>query len=285
MTAPSGIVTLLTDFGHRDPFVGMVKGVILGRFPAARIVDLTHEIPPYDVRAGAYWPARSYAGFPAGTVHVAVVDPGVGTSRAVVVAEARDQWLVVPDNGLCAELAARDGLVSVHMIDRVACRLGEPSRTFHGRDLLAPVAAMLASGALSPEAVGPATRLEGPRWERAVARPDGIEGRVIVRDRFGNLLTDVPAEAVERLANEPGPVPGQDPSQAGPWVWIGDRAVPWRRTYADVTVGALVALDNAHGDLEIAAREGNAAELLGAGPGTPVRVRRAAWSPDRSGGW
>ncbi len=273
MTVPSGIVTLLTDFGHRDPFVGMVKGVILQRFPAARIVDLTHEIPPQDVRAGAYWLARSYAGFPAGTVHLAVVDPGVGTSRALVVAEARGHWLVAPDNGLCAELAARDGLARVHAIDRVACRLGAPSRTFHGRDLLAPVAAMLARGELSPSAVGPATRLEGPTWERAVERPAGIEGRVIVRDRFGNLLTDVPSQAVEQLAHERGSLPAQAPRCAEVVVCIGDRAVPWRRTYADVAVGELVALDNAHGDVEIAAREGNAAELLGAGPGTQVCVR------------
>ncbi len=275
MTAPSGIVTLLTDFGQRDPFVGMVKGVILAGFPAARIVDLTHEIPPQDLRAGAYWLARSYAGFPAGTVHVAVVDPGVGTARALVVAEARGQWLVAPDNGLLAELAARDGLGAVHAIDRVACGLGEPSRTFHGRDLLAPVAAMLASGALRPTAVGPESALTGPSWERAVVRPDRIEGAVIVRDRFGNLLTDVPTEAVERLAGERGAVPEQDPSRGGLLVWVSDQAVPWRRTYADVAVGALVALDNAHGDLEIAVRDGSAAERLGAGPGTPVRVVRA----------
>lgn len=275
MTDPSGIVTLLTDFGHRDPFVGMMKGVILARSPAARLVDLTHEIPPQDRRAAAYWVARSCLGFPPGTVHLVVVDPGVGTERALVVAEIAGQWLVAPDNGVLAELAQRCGVTAVHAIDRRACGLPAPSRTFHGRDLLAPVAAALATGSLRPAAVGPRTELVAPGFAPAQVTDHRLEGTVVVCDHFGNLLTDLSTAAVERLAAGRGAGPARDGQAEELLVWVGDCSVPWRRTYADVAPGALVALDNAHGDLEIACRDGSAAERLGLGPGAPVHVARA----------
>ncbi|MBN2194059.1 MAG: SAM-dependent chlorinase/fluorinase [Polyangiaceae bacterium] len=279
MTRPSGIVTLLTDFGMKDPFVGMMKGAILARFAAARLVDLTHEIPPQDVRAGAYWLARSYLGFPPGSVHVAVVDPGVGTARPLVAVEARGQWVVAPDNGLLGDLVVRDGVGAVHAIDRVACELPEPSRTFHGRDVLAPVAADLAAGHRALSAVGPLTTLTALGYTLPRERAGRLEGEVIVRDRFGNLLTDIPTEAVARLAKAGSATLGH-----GLLVWVGEVPVPWRRTYSDVEVGELVALDDSHGDVEIAQRDGSAAETLGAGRGTPVRVELARGLVPPAGG-
>jgi S-adenosylmethionine hydrolase len=269
VTRPSGVITLLTDFGLRDPFVGMMKGVILARFPAARLVDLTHEIRPQDVRAAAYWLTRSYRGFAPGTVHVAVVDPGVGTARKMLVIEAGAQCLLAPDNGLLAEIAATHGVDTVHAIDLQACGVGAPSHTFHGRDVLAPVAAELAAGRLTPERVGPSATLTARGGPLPRVAAGCIEGTVVVCDRFGNLLTDIPSAAVARLGGAPA---AGDPAAPAPVVWIGEQAVPWRRTYAEVSVGELVAVDNAHGDVEIARREGSAAEWLGLGPGTPVRV-------------
>ena len=262
---PCGIITLTTDFGLVDPFVGIMKGRILGRFPTARIVDLTHGIGPQAVEEAGFWLERSIGYFPAGTVHVAVVDPGVGTARAVLAAPIDGQLLLAPDNGLLAPLAARhtpEGIVRVELprLERFGIRA--LSATFHGRDLFAPLAAELARGSCSPEELGDAAgvivRAPLPVPRRS---SEGIEGHVITVDHFGNLITDIEASELASLAH--------------PHVELAELRLPLSRTYADVSPGEYLALVNSFGRLEIARAQSSAAAGLALGRGAAVRVRPA----------
>src|SRR5688500_15407763 len=163
----SGIVTVTTDFGHQGPFVGVMKGVMLSRFPAVRIVDLTHEIVVHFPAEAGFWLARSFRYFPTGTVHVAVVDPGVGTARDIVAVAAQGHVLLAPDNGLLAPIAAAHADARIIRFDSAPlARLGiqRPSATFHGRDIFAPVAAELAAGRCQPEALGSRADSLIPAW-------------------------------------------------------------------------------------------------------------------------
>ena len=252
MAAPPGIVTLLTDFGLDDPFVGVMKGVILSRFADAKIVDLAHGVHPQDVIEGAFWLSRCARHFPPGTVHVAVVDPGVGSDRAPVVVQGAAAAFVGPDNGLLAGLGDQ-----VRRIELSS--LPEPSATFHGRDVFAPVGALLASGELAFEDVGPEAALEVPSpLPAATVASEGIDGVVVSVDRFGNLITNIEADDVRRLRS--------------PHVRLGALVRPVRRTYAEADAGDFVAVINAFGTLEVAKRDGNAERTLEAGRGAAVRV-------------
>lgn len=248
----SGIVTLLTDFGLVDPFVGLLHGVVLSRFPAAKIVDLCHGVAAQDVRQAAFYLEKSYRWFAPGTVHVAVVDPGVGTDRAALAMEAGGHRFVAPDNGLLGPIAALAD-AHAHRIDLEALGLPEPSRTFHGRDVFAPVAALLAADRKQVSDLGP---LVTPR------RLEPTAGHTIVCvDRFGNLITDIPADELERFER--------------PLVELEDARVPLGGTYGEVPRGELVALVSSYGTLEIAVREGNAAAVLGVEKGASVRLCEA----------
>lgn len=254
-----GIVTLLTDFGVRDPFVGVMKGVMLARCPGVSLVDLTHEIEPQRIEAAAFWLGQAYGWFPAGTVHVVVVDPGVGSARHAVVVRAARQLFVGPDNGCFEAVSRREPTLEVRRIDLDRCGLSPPSQTFHGRDVFAPVAAALASGALAFENVGPLSNLlETNALPAPSIGTNGAEGEVVVIDRFGNLVTNL--EGLARTA--PGPRR----------VRILGHELPVVRTYADVAEGALAGLVGSFGQLEIAERNGSAAKTLGAQRGTRVRV-------------
>lgn len=256
---PSGIVTLLTDFGTRDPFVGVMKGVILSRAPAARVVDLTHDIEPQRVGDAAFWLAQSYAWFPAGTVHVAVVDPGVGSERAPLALHADGHLFVGPDNGIFEVVVRRASGAEARELKPEHLELAVPSRTFHGRDLFAPFGAALAAGTLDFGDVGPLRKpTRTTLVPEAALSSNGAEGVVIVVDRFGNLITNLPGEALAER-------PRASVSLAGHTL----KAV---RTYSEVPEGVLAALVGSHGFVEIFARSGSAAERLMAKRGTPVRV-------------
>ncbi len=260
---PSGIVTLLTDFGVNDPFVGVMKGVILSRFGEVRLVDLAHGVSPQDVREGSFWLARSVPWFPPGTVHVAVVDPGVGSERRALAARCDDQILLAPDNGLLSGALARSARIEVYVIEPDRFQLPPLSSTFHGRDLFAPVAAELASGRCGLSDVGPMQVAPPPPSVVPPKQTDGaVEGTVVVVDRFGNLITDIDAAMVRPL----------EPVQ----VRISDRVLDLRRTYADASPGELVALINAFGTVEVARRDGDASRTLGLTRGQTVRVEKAA---------
>ncbi len=260
------LIALLTDFGTRDPFVGVMKGVILARCPGAAVVDLTHEIPPQRIEEAAFWLERCFRGFPEETVFVAVVDPGVGSSRAALVARAHRRWFVGPDNGVLASALELDPARQVRRIDPARLGLPTPSRTFHGRDVFSPVAAELASGRLTLDAFDVSETRSVPFVAlpkgAPVVRVDRIEGRVVTVDRFGNLFTNIAAG----LLLDRG-------AFAGAVVEVGGAFAPLRETYSDVESGALVALVNAFDVLEVAERDGDAATSLGVGREATVLVR------------
>lgn len=266
---PNGIVTLLTDFGEEDMYVGAMKGSLLSVAPAARVVDLSHQVPPQSVRAGAFVGAAAWPYFPVGTVHIAVVDPDVGTDRPAVAVETPRGWFVGPDNGLFSSLVdevlrpAEAGQVAVPASIR-AFRLENASlwrpavsATFHGRDVFAPVAGYLAGGG-SIESVGPqAATLWCLPAERA-RKGDGGELRssVIYVDHFGNLISNV------RVEDLPGSATLTLEGRV-----LAEGIV---RTYAEIrNVAGLI---GSEGYLEIAAQRGHAGRLLGAGAGAEVIV-------------
>src|SRR6266540_152242 len=237
------IITLTTDFGARDPFVGVMKGVILGICPQATLVDLSHEVAPQDVLEGALLLESSARFFPPGTIHLAVVDPGVGSHRRGLVIGAAGQCFVGPDNGLfTAALAEREWLAV--SLENPAYRLAEVSQTFHGRDIFAAAAGHLAAGV----ALG---RFEDGAWV----------GEVIRADRFGNLLTSLTAE---RLGDA-----------AGWTVEVGGRRLgPLVACYADGRAGEPAAIIGSSGRVEIFVRNASARDRLGAERSMPVRVRK-----------
>ena len=244
------IITLLTDFGTVDGYVAEMKGVILSRAPEAALVDATHDIPPQDVECARLTLARYWRRFPAGTVHVAVVDPGVGSARAAIAVENDGRWLVGPDNGVLSPALLLPGARVVSLPIPPGA-----SHTFHGRDVFAPAAALLAMGT-------PIDQLGAPHAEPVVRRtaearraPDGsIVGEVIAVDRFGNALTNLVAPR-------------------GGTVVAGGRELPIRRAYAEGAPGAPLAVIGSNGLVEIAVRDGSAARELGLARGAPVALR------------
>jgi S-adenosylmethionine hydrolase len=201
LKAPA-IITLTTDFGLADHYAGTMKGVLLGRCPSAQIVDISHEIPRFSIEAGAYTISQAAPYFPAGTIHVVVVDPGVGTARKAILVEAIDQVFIAPDNGVLGLVTERDVHTRAREIANVALWLPSPSHTFHGRDVFAPVAAALASGAARPDEVGPVLRqIE----QLAGSQPDRLDentwrGKVLSIDHFGNVITNFPSGAFPQIA-------------------------------------------------------------------------------------
>ena len=263
----ASVITLTTDFGVRDPYVAEMKAVILSLNPAACLIDVSHEVAAHDVVEGGLAVHAMVALCPEGTIHVAVVDPGVGTRRRGLLVVASGQFFVGPDNGIFTPLLSRADWKAFEL--RAApYRRPHVSATFHGRDVFAPAAAHLALG-VAPARFGPAVRdpvrvaLVGTRQVGP-----GVEGRVIHVDRFGNLVTSIDAETVERL------------SRGTPvlTVEIAGRRMPLVRTYGDLAARGAGALMGAHGRLEIAVREGSAAARLRARRGTPVRLSRSTTS-------
>lgn len=259
----SGVITVTTDFGHQGPFVGVIKGCILTRFPAARIIDLTHEILVHWPAEAGFWLARAYPFFPAGTVHVAVVDPGVGTSRDILALEAGGHYFLAPDNGLLAPVVARSPdarLTRLAALSLARLNIANASATFHGRDIFAPVAAELAAGRCQVADLGERVAALVPSWvEDPAVEPARVTGVVITIDHFGNLITNIDAALIERFRL--------------PVVHAGNHAFPLLRTYADTQPGQYLALINSFGVIEIARAEHSASEGLGLSRGAPVVVR------------
>ncbi len=261
---PCGVITITTDFGHRGPFVGTMKGVMMSRFANVKLIDLTNEAHVHWPAEAGFWLERSYQYFPRGTVHLAVVDPGVGTSREVLVVAGDGHVFVAPDNGLLAGVIERTQGVAIAVDAARLSALGiDPvSATFHGRDLFAPLAAELAAGRVTPRALGPLTTdyipslIEPPDW-----RGGELHGVVITSDHFGNLITNIERAELARLRR--------------PLVRAAGHELRVYRTYGDVAPGTLLALINSFEVLEIACAEQHAAEILGLGRGGPVVVVEA----------
>ena len=260
------IIALLTDFGTRDHYAGTMKGVVLGVCPDATLVDISHEVPPHDVLTGALELAASFRYFPAGTIFLVVVDPGVGSSRRGLAVDAGDYKFVAPDNGVLTmaleEAAARK------IVELTERRYARPtvSRTFEGRDRFAPAAAWLAKG-IELSALG---RPAGAIHQLDVPRPSTaagvLSGEVLRVDRFGNLITNVDRRTFDTLV-QGGAIE----------VRVGAHAIPRVvSTYADAAAGEVCALFGSSDHLEIAANGASAASALGAGRGAAVHIRRLA---------
>lgn len=255
-----GLVTLLSDFGTRDAFVGIMKGVMLSSDPALRLIDLTHEIPAQAVDVGALVLRSAVPYFPPGTVHLAVVDPGVGGTRVPIAVRTERALLVGPDNGLLAPATkALGGARAVHAIDNRALWYQPVSRTFHGRDIFAPAAAHLARGGGLAELGSARDGLLDAGLPEVVTTADGARGAVVHVDRFGNLLTNIDRRALDAFRHLPLSV------RVAEMV-----TVPLRATYGDVATGQLVALWSSWDTIEIALRDGSAAAHLGVGRGAAV---------------
>jgi len=261
--SPSGVITLTTDFGHKDPFVGVMKGQVLRRFAHARLVDLTHEVLVHWPAEAGFWLGRSFRYFPTGTVHLAVVDPGVGSARDIAIVQAEGQVFLAPDNGLLAGVIERlRGPPVLRRLDESilpGLDVHRPSATFHGRDIFAPLAAELAAGRLAPAGLGPEVADLVPGWlEEPVVTATQVSGAVVTVDHFGNLVTNIDAAL---LPQAPHAV-----------VRAGGHEIPLRRTYSDVRPGDYLALVNSFGVLEVARAEQSAALGLGLDRGAPVSV-------------
>ena len=239
------IVTLLTDFGTKDHYVAVMKGVIARICPAAQVIDISHEVEPFQIAEGAYLLSQAWRWFPEWTVHVAVVDPGVGSKRRPIAAQAEGHTFVLPDNGLLSQLGATE--ITVREIADEAFMLQPVSRTFHGRDIFAPTAAFLASG-VAFEEVGPEVR----DWLRLP--PD--RGSVLHVDRFGNIVTGMRASVCRGQAIRLGAT-------------VVDRRV---MSYADAPANELFLIEGSGGYMEVSLREASAAQRIGCRAGDPITL-------------
>jgi S-adenosyl-L-methionine hydrolase (adenosine-forming) len=265
MPHPSSIITLLTDFGDRDWFVASMKGVILAINPQATIVDLTHHIGSHDVQDGAYAWKSCYKYFPDGTIHVAVVDPGVGSERRPLIAKSSRYFFCAPDNGLLTHIFEQEGDVEVREIENKQYRLDAEGHTFDGRDVFAPAAAWLTKqqpfgsyGRVVPDAHQfPVTQ---PQWEQAA-----LVGEVVYVDVFGNLITNVSLRHVKEVR--------EITKRPNPLIRIGGHSIDGLvRCYAEGDHGPPQALINSDGQLEIFCKESSASALLNVTRHEPVKL-------------
>src|SRR5271165_797664 len=259
----SRIVTFTTDFGLSDPFVGIMHGVVLNIHPATTIADISHAVGSYDVFDGAWTIAQAYRFFPPRTVHIVVVDPGVGSERRPIMVETEDYVLVAPDNGVLSLVEAREEKFVVRHVTAERYFLQPVSQTFHGRDVFAPVAGWLSKG-IAPAEFGPEisdyVRLSLKKVERV--GENSLRGEVVKVDKFGNLITNISAAEAPALFSP-------KPSKVSILV-AGETITRVCTSYAVGGEDELFAIVGSSGYLEIAARQASAAEKLDAGVGTPV---------------
>lgn len=260
---PSGIITITTDFGHKGPFAAVMKGVIFQRFPAARVVDLAHDIPAQWPPEAGFWVRRAYPYFPAGSIHLAIVDPGVGTEREILIVEFDEHIFMAPDNGLLGHLLDVSDTASVYQVDTSRLTqfdIRNPSATFHGRDIFAPLAAEIASGRLTAADIGTPTSDWTPDWIDEPEMSNGrIHGAIITVDAFGNLISNIDRKLVNELREPIAHIAGED--------------IPLLTTYGRAKPGDYLALINSFGVVEVARAEGNAAEGLGLERGAPLLIK------------
>ena len=254
------LITLTTDFGLQDWFVATMKGVILSICPGVEIVDISHAVPRGDVRAGAIALWASYRYFPKGTAHVAVVDPGVGSLRAAIAVRTGDHLFIGPDNGVLSLALEKEKVRSVRRLENPRCFLQPVSRTFHGRDIFAPVAARLCRGFPFHKLGPPQQDFVRIAWPRPHMTKGAIEGEIVHIDRFGNLITNIGGQCL------------RDEHTARSMIKVGKRKIPVGAYYQSVAAGKPVAVIGSSGLLEIAINGGSAARVLGLKVGTKLRV-------------
>lgn len=257
----SRIITLTTDFGNQDHYVSVMKAVMLDIIPDTRFIDISHEIPPQDVMAGAWVVRNSAPFFPPGTVHLVVVDPGVGTNRTPVAIKIEDQLFVGPDNGIFSLIGEEFGYKAVKLENKKYWRK-EQSNTFHGRDIFAPVAAHLANGVSLDKLGDPLEKLVTYRWAIPISDKDGIQGWIVHIDRFGNLVSNIPSSLIKETI-------GNSRLKIYVGNTILDEIVP---TFGAVPDGEPAAYIGSSDKLEIAINKGNAKQMLGVEKGAQVSI-------------
>ena len=264
------IITLLTDFGLKDSYVAEMKAVILSICPEAALVDLSHQVEPFNILEGAYLLARAAPWFPKGTVHLAVIDPGVGGERKPLIVEAEKGLLVGPDNGLLIPAARRLGGIRKVLAIKASGKLF-PERfteTFHGRDIFAPAAAYLAKG-VKPERLGiEVDEYVDAAFPEACLKGGKVSGQIVYVDRFGNLVTNIDRRLLEALEAKPGSLLKVKAE--------GRKAftVKLVKSYSEVEVGSLLALIGSWGTLELSANQDSASKILKLKAGQTLSVER-----------
>jgi S-adenosylmethionine hydrolase len=261
----SRIITLLSDFGLQDHYVAVMKGVILGISPGLKLLDISHSVPPRDIRSAAFVLGQAYRWFPAGTIHLAVVDPGVGTARKGLAVSAGGHFFVAPDNGILSYVYEREDDVRAHEITADHYFLKPVSSTFHGRDIFAPIAAWLAHdiplAQIGPDRPNP-VRLQIPALTRV--RDGLIQAGVLAVDHFGNLITNLKPSDLPVFGAH-----GTRPCK----VLAGQREITtFRSTFGEGAAGELFIVPGSSGYLEIVARDGSAASALNLAAGAPIGV-------------
>ena len=265
MTTPQPPITLLTDFGTRDQYVAEMKGVLLQIAPQAPVVDITHEIEPHDVLRAAFILRQVWDWFPADTVHLAVVDPGVGSNRRIIAGRYSGRQVVCPDNGLISLVHRELRVEAVHVVDNRDYMLANVSGTFHGRDIMAPAAAHLAAGVAIRNLGPPTDHVEILQLaEPQTGTGPGISGQVLCVDRFGSLVTNITRQALALIYQK----------HPNAQVYLDGKCVgPVHTAYHEVPSGQPLALIGSTDRLEIAVNRGHAAPVLSARRGTAVEVR------------
>jgi S-adenosylmethionine hydrolase len=264
-------ITLTTDFGYRDPFAGIMKGVILRICPAARIIDLSHGVPPQDIWAAALILRSSVPYFPQGTIHVAVVDPEVGSPRKALLMEADGSFFVGPDNGVFSLALEQKPVQAIFELSNERYHLNPTSRTFHGRDIFAPVAAHLAAGVPGDEFGPRVTSFHRLRWPQAKRLANSIEGEIVYVDGFGNLITNIAEKEVLGLGKKELTV-----------AFAGNTIRGLAPTYSSKADSNYIALINSWGLLEIALFKASATQRSGARVGDRVRLDAGPGEPHGS---
>lgn len=263
MTAP--IITLLSDFGLRDPYVAEMKAVILSICPQARLVDISHKIEKFNIRMGAFVLASAATYFPKGSIHMAVVDPGVGTKRRAILVEAENRFFVGPDNGLLMLAAKKEGIRHVINITNKRYMLTRVSRTFHGRDIFAPTAAHLAIGVAPADFGSEIHDYMVPQFAKPGSTNNALLGEVIHVDDFGNIVTNISKVELEKKGIREG---------AMLRLRLKDKPIKLKfcSTYGEVPDGEALTLIGSHDFLEISVNRGNASKKFGAKEGDAVTV-------------
>ena len=260
------IITLTTDYGSRDYFAASVKGVILKINPQAQMIDISHEIAPMDIWEAAYVLKQAYSYFPKGTVHLAVIDPGVGTNRRPIIVVTEGYYFVGPDNGIFSLIYQEAERIRVHHITSAHYFLPNPGPTFHGRDVFAPVASWLSKGIPSGNFGDEITDYAKLNVPSPKANENSIDGNVVHIDRFGNIITNITYKEIQPLLGE-----GTDPGMAGVMI-AGKQIKGLKKFYAEAAPGEPGAIINSSGSLEIFMFKQNARTALAVKRGEGVRL-------------
>jgi hypothetical protein len=261
------VISLLTDFGLKDVYVAEMKAVILQIYPKAKIIDISHMVEKFNVRMGAFLLACAAPYFPEGTIHIGVVDPGVGTERRAIIVETKRSWFVGPDNGLLILAAEKEGIKHVYEIKSRSYTCSQISHTFHGRDIFAPAAAYLARGIAASEFGPEITDYIIPGYSKARVKGNTVSGEVLHIDDFGNLITNISTKELERIGVSEGDIINIKVERE-------KIRLKWCSAYGEVSKGEALAIVGSHGFLEFSVNLGSAAELFKVEAGNAVEVSR-----------